>query len=372
MKIDKKVYINNFHSISCAGNTSEELFESICEKRDCISIDSTYVKDRDVAIGKIKNNKSFKTLLYDGCKKVLEESNLDDYSNTLLIVGSSVGGMISTEKSFFKDKNYKNIDYKQHSIDSIAYNLKKEFTFYDDISFSTACTSSANALGYAKEVLAKGIYKNVLVVGVDSLCSTTVCGFAALSVLSSKPCTPFEKNREGMNVSEALAVILLQNDKNKNSVELCGVGYSSDSHHMTQPHPDGLGAKNAIENALDDANISFKEVSYINAHGTGTMANDNSEAKAIASLFPNKPYVSSTKSITGHTLGAAGAVEAIICTMCIQKQIIPPSKNIENPFLEDILFTNEMTFQEVNYIVSNSFAFGGNNTSLVFGKCNEN
>ncbi len=372
MKINKKVYINNFHSISCAGNTSEELFESICEKKDCISIDSTYVKGRDVAIGKIKSSKNFKTLLFNACKKVLNESNLDDYSNTLLIVGSSVGGMLTTENTYFKDKNYKNIDYNQHTINSIAYNLKKEFTFYDDISFSTACTSSANALGYAKEVLSKGIYKNVLVVGADSLCSTTVCGFSALSVLSSNPCTPFEKDREGMNVSEAIAVILLQNDKNINSVELCGVGYSSDSHHMTQPHPDGLGAKNAIQNALDDAKISFKEISYINAHGTGTIANDNSEANAIASLFPNKPYLSSTKSITGHTLGAAGAIEAIISIMCIQKEIIPPSKNLKDPQRDDVLFTNEAISQKVDYIVSNSFAFGGNNTSLVFGKCNEN
>ncbi len=307
-----------------------------------------------------------------GVKKVLDESSLDDYSDTLLVIGSSVGGMAETENIFFKDKSYENIDYKEHTIDSIAYNLKKEFTFYDDVSFSTACTSSANALGYAKEVLSKGIYKNVLVVGADSLSSTTVCGFAALSVLSSKPCTPFDKNREGMNVSEAIAILLLQDEKTENSVELCGVGYSSDSHHMTQPHPDGLGARNAIENALNDANITFDKVDYINAHGTGTIANDNSEANAIASLFTNKPYISSTKSFTGHTLGAAGAIEAIISVMCLQKQIIVPCKDLENPNRDDILFTNKPLSCDLNYVVSNSFAFGGNNTSLVFGKCNEN
>ncbi len=372
MKINKKAYINNFHAISSAGNSAEELFESICEKKDCISIDSTYVKDRNVAIGKIKNDKSFKELLIEGCKKVLDESSLSDYSNTLLIVGSSVGGMSITESVYFQDKSYENIDYKEHTIDSIAYNLKKEFTFYDDVSFSTACTSSANALGYAKEVLSKGIYKNVLVVGADSLCSTTVCGFAALSVLSSKPCTPFDKNREGMNVSEAIAILLLQDEKTENSVELCGVGYSSDSHHMTQPHPDGLGARNAIENALSDASIAFEKVDYINAHGTGTIANDNSEANAVASLFTNQPYLGSTKSFTGHTLGAAGAIEAIISVMCLQKQIVVPCKDLENPNRDDISFTNEALPCDLNYVVSNSFAFGGNNTSLVFGKCNEN
>ncbi len=371
MKINKKVYINSFDTVSCAGNDTQELFESICEKRDCITIDKTYVKDRSLAIGKIDSEKEFSTLLIQTCKKVLEESNLESFKNTLLIVGSSVGGMQVTEKIFFKDKNYKNINYKEHAIDAIAYTLKKVFTFCDDISFSTACTSSANALGYAKEIVEKGIYENVLVVGADSLSHTTVCGFAALGVLSSKPCTPFEENREGMNVAEAVAVILLQDQKNSQSIELCGVGYSSDAHHMTQPHPEGLGAKKAMKNALDNANITYEKIDYINAHGTGTVANDNSEAFAIATLFPNKPYMSSTKAYTGHTLGAAGAIEAIICSMAIKKQTIPPFKDLKNPQRDDILYAKQKIKTKIDYVLSNSFAFGGNNTSLIFRTCNE-
>ena len=372
MKISKKAYINNFSTISCAGTTAIELFDSICQKKDTISIDKYYVKDREVAIGKIKSDISFNDNLKKCCEDVLLNSTLNDFKDTLLIVGSSVGGMTQTEDVFFEDKNYKRINPKNHPIDAIAYYLKQNFSFLDDVSFSTACTSSANALGYAKEVISKNIYKNVLVVGVDSLSYTTVCGFSALSVLSSKPCTPFDKNREGMNVSEAIAILLLQDEKTENSVELCGVGYSSDSHHMTQPHPDGLGARNAIENALDDAHITFEKVDYINAHGTGTIANDNSEANAVASLFTNQPYLGSTKSFTGHTLGAAGAIEAIISVMCLQKQIVVPCKDLENPNRDDISFTNEALPCDLNYVVSNSFAFGGNNTSLVFGKCNEN
>lgn len=373
MKINNKVYINNFEAVSCAGNSVQELFEAICLKKDCISIDDTYIKDKEVAIGKINSNSDFKAILVESCKKVLIQSSLSDFSNTLLIVGSSVGGMKTTEDKFFRDKNYTNINYKEHPIDYIAYELKKEFKFYDDISFSTACTSSANALGYAKEVISKGIYKNVLVVGADSLCHTTVCGFSALSVLSSRPCTPFESNREGMNVAEAVAVLLLQDKKTQNnSIELCGVGYSSDAHHMTQPHPDGDGAKKAMQNALNDAGVSHEDISYINTHGTGTIANDNSEANAIASLFTNKPYISSSKSFTGHTLGAAGAIEAIISVQVLQKQIIIPCKDLNNPQRDDILYTNEPINKEINYVLSNSFAFGGNNTSLIFGKCNEN
>lgn len=368
MKTNNKVFINNFSSVSCAGNNNEELFDAICNKKDTISIDASYVKEREVAIGKIKSSKAFNNLLFEKVEEILDDSNLENFENTLLVVGSSVGGMNETEEIFFKDRSYKNIDPKRHPIDAIAYILKEKYSFYDDISFSTACTSSANALGYAKEAMSKGIYQNVLVIGIDSISYTTVCGFSALSVLSSKPCTPFDKNREGMNVSEGIAILLLQDEKNENSIELCGVGYSSDAHHMTQPHPDGSGARKAMENALDDANIKPSEVSYINAHGTGTMANDSSELNAVDSLFGEyKPKISSTKSITGHTLGAAGALEAIISCMALQKQIVPINKGLVEFEKEGINYALTPDSMEISYVVSNSFAFGGNNTSLVFG-----
>ncbi|AXH11262.1 beta-ketoacyl-[acyl-carrier-protein] synthase family protein [Halarcobacter bivalviorum] len=374
MTTNKKAFINNYEAVSCAGLNAEQLFASICEKKDCITIDNTYVQDREVAIGKIKSDKTFNELLLETVLKVLKSSTLNNFENTLLIVGSSVGGMNETERVFFKDSSYENIDYRKHPIDAIAYLLKKEFSFYDDISFSTACTSSANALGYAKEVISKGIYKNVLVVGVDALSYTTVCGFSALSVLSSKPCTPFEKNREGMNVAEAIAVLLIQDEKvASSSVEICGVGYSSDAHHMTQPHPEGHGAAKAMQNAINDAKIEKEKILYINAHGTGTMANDSSELNAISLLFDtSKPYVSSTKAFTGHTLGAAGAIEAIISTMALQKQIIPPSKDIKAVEREDVLFSNEALNKEFSYVLSNSFAFGGNNTSILLGLDDDN
>ncbi|WP_428026900.1 beta-ketoacyl-[acyl-carrier-protein] synthase family protein [Arcobacter sp.] len=368
MKINNKVYINYFDSISCAGNDSEELFQSICNKKNTITLDSTFIENRTVAIGKIQNSKSLNELLLERCNKLLTVNKLNDFSNTLLVIGSSVGGMNETEKLFFQNKNYKQINPKKHPVDAISYFLKQRYKFYDDISFSTACTSSANALGYAKEVITKGIYENVLVIGIDSLSYTTVCGFSALSVLSSKPCTPFDKNREGMNVAEGFGILLLQNKKLEKSIELCGVGYSSDAHHMTQPHPEGLGAKKAMENALLDGKLNINDISYINAHGTGTSANDFSELNAIKSLFTdNKPKVSSTKSITGHTLGAAGAIEAIISCMVLQKQIIIPNKDLKNIEIEDINYCFEATPSKVKYVLSNSFAFGGNNTSLIFG-----
>ncbi len=373
--IDKnRVFINYFDTISCAGDSPKELFASICEKKESISLNTNYVKDSIVAIGEIKKEFSLNDILLQRLKELLKNLDLKDFSKTLLVIGSSVGGMALSEDIYFRDKNYKNIDYKKHPIDSIAYLLKQHFDFYDDISFSTACTSSANALGYAKEVLEKGIYKNVLVVGIDELSYTTVCGFNSLGVLSSKPCTPFDKNRDGMNVAEGFGVLFLSTQKTKDSIELAGVGYSSDAHHMTQPHPQGLGAIKAMSSALENAKLTVEDIDYINAHGTGTQANDFSELIAIKELFKNSkntPKVSSTKSTTGHTLGAAGAIEAIICCEVLKNQTIPPNKNLTDIEIDGIDYSFETKKQLLRYALSNSFAFGGNNTSLIFGVCHE-
>jgi 3-oxoacyl-[acyl-carrier-protein] synthase-1 len=366
--INKKAYITTSALSCCAGNNENELFSNICEGTSGIKTDSKYFNNTPAAIGKIQSNLEFFDHLLNKCEEVLLKSNLNDFKNTLLVVGSSVGGINITENIYFKENNYKNIDPNYHNINTIQNILEKKFTFQDGISFSTACTSSANALGYAYEVIEKGIYENVLVIGVDALSQTTVGGFLSLGVLSSMPCKPFDTNRDGMNVSEAIACLLVQSQATDNCVELCGVGYSSDAYHMTHPHPDGLGAISAMENALSCANISKEEIQYINAHGTGTQANDSAEAKAIESLYGNIPYVSSTKSITGHTLGAAGALEAIISKLVLDHQQIPTNTFLEIIENKNINLTTKNIEQNVNYVMSNSFAFGGNNCSLIFGK----
>jgi len=365
-----KVFITSTSSICCAGENNTELFNNIINSKSGISRETDFFYNSKPAIGKIKSDKTFYENLNIQCQNILNDSELENFHDTLLIVGSSVGGMKYTEDSFFKTSNYKEIDSTQHGIDTTKNILNKNFNFYDDISFSTACTSSANAIGYAYEVLQKGIYKNALVVGIDSLCQTTVGGFLSLGVLSSNPCKPFDVNRDGMNVSEAIACLLLETTQKENSTEVCGVGYSSDAFHMTQPHPDG--SQTCMQNALNCANIKYEQIDYINAHGTGTIANDTSEAQSIAKVFKNKPKVSSTKSITGHTLGAAGAIEAIIADMVIQNQTIPTNTFLDDAQNKDINFSNETQNSKVNYILSNSFAFGGNNCSLIFGKVEQN
>ena len=362
-----KSYINFYESLSCAGNT-KELMDAIYNKKSAITIDNTYILNTSVAIGKIKNYFFFKNLT-NVISTLLKKSNLEDFKNTLLLVGSSVGGMAESEQQYFKDKNYKNIDPSQHSINAIAEYLKKDFSFLDVRSFSTACTSSANALLVAKRLISVGAYKNILVLGADALCYTTVCGFHALSVLSSKHCTPFNEQREGMNVAEAIGALLIQNHQIKDSIELVGVGASSDAYHMTNPDPEAKGAIASMQNALNDAGLNTKDIDYINAHGTGTMANDKVEALAIEKLFDNVD-VSSTKAIIGHTLGAAAAMEAIISCEVIKSQKIPPQTALiqqENP---NISIPTKCLNKKIHYTVSNSFAFGGNNVTLIFGKVN--
>jgi 3-oxoacyl-[acyl-carrier-protein] synthase-1 len=194
-----------------------------------------------------------------------------------------------------------------------------------------------------------------------------VGGFASLGVLSDSTCKPFDAQRNGMNVAEASACLLLQDKQIDKSVEMFGVGYSCDAHHMTQPSPQGLGAITAMGNALTCRGVKKEEIDYINAHGTGTIANDSSELTAIKALFGAKPHVSSTKSITGHTLGAAGALEAIISVMVLQKQIVPANFNLKDPEMKGINYAFKTEKKPIKYVLSNSFAFGGNNTSLLFG-----
>jgi 3-oxoacyl-[acyl-carrier-protein] synthase-1 len=360
----KKSYINAYASESSAGDTAA-LMEAIYNKQSAITIDRSYMPQNPVGLGMMEYDDFF-VLLNGVVKRVLESSNLKNFSNTLLIVGSSVGGMAESESHYFRDKNYKNIDPSRHAINVIADSLKKEFAFCDARSISTACTSSANALMLAKRLIGVGAYENILVVGADALCYTTVCGFHALSVLSSKECTPFNEAREGMNVAEGIAALLVQATPQEGGVELKGAGASSDAYHMTNPDPEAKGAMASMQKALDDAAITADMIDYINAHGTGTEANDRVEALGVATLF-GKTYMSSTKAITGHTLGAAGALEAIIGCEVIKRGLIPPQTALKKAENEDILLPLEAVKSDVKYVMSNSFAFGGNNTSIVLG-----
>jgi 3-oxoacyl-[acyl-carrier-protein] synthase-1 len=363
--MDKKVFITHTEVSSSAGVDLENLWENILNQKSGIHLHEGFLPDRKAAIGIFFEKLAFERLLLNCIKKVLDKSEKEP-ENVALFIGSSVGGMQNTEKKLKSGCSYNDIDPNFHTIGTIKNLILPHYKFKKIYAFSTACTSSANALGFAYECIKKGVYSDILVVGADAISLTTVNGFDSLGVLSPTSCKPFCAKSLGMNVGEGIGVLLVSDTKTKDCVEFLGAGYSSDAYHMAHPKPDGGGAKAAIENAMNLAKIS--KLDYINAHGTGTKANDNSEAAAISSLFGSSLYISSTKNITGHTLGAAGAIEAAITCKAILEDIIPPNCAIEESLGYDCKIAQTPIRKEIMYAMSNSLAFGGNNVSLVFGK----
>ena len=237
-------------------------------------------------------------------------------------------------------------------------------------SISTACSSSAKVFASASRWMAASLCDAVVIGGVDSLCFMTLYGFASLGLLSQSPCRPCDVNRNGLSIGEAAGFMLLdRRGEGDGTLQLLGYGESSDAHHMSTPHPDGLGAALAMERALDRADMKPIDIDYINLHGTGTPANDLAEDRAIWQTFGGRTPCSSTKGRTGHTLGAAGITEAILAALCLQHDFIPGTVHSEHldPQLHSCVMLRS-EYRPLQTVISNSFGFGGNNCSLVFGK----
>jgi len=235
---------------------------------------------------------------------------------------------------------------------------------------SSACSSTAKVFGKAARMIAAGICDAAVVGGADSLCLTTLYGFHSLGLTSSNPCRPWDVDRDGISVGEGAGFALLQRAERSRAGDmlLLGVGESSDAYHMSSPHPEGLGARLAMQRALDSAGLAPKDIDYINMHGTATKSNDASEDKAVFELFGSDTPCSSTKGATGHLLGAAGVTEAIIAMLAMRDGVLPGGINTRNvdPALRSGYLLESME-APARRVLSNSFGFGGSNCSLVFG-----
>ena len=232
---------------------------------------------------------------------------------------------------------------------------------------STACSSSAKVFASAYRSIEAGFCDAAIVGGVDSLCLTTLYGFNSLQLLSEDICQPWDKERKGINIGEAAGFMLLEKSGDKSGVHLTGYGESSDAYHISSPHPEGAGGKMAMECALSAAGIHASDIDYVNLHGTATPSNDSSESRGLHSVFGSEIICSSTKGMTGHTLGAAGINEAIICTLALENSIIPANVNLKN--IDDQLPIQVVTKsmkKTLTHVMSNSFGFGGSNCSLIF------
>jgi len=237
---------------------------------------------------------------------------------------------------------------------------------------ANACASGTNAIGHAFECVRSGRYQRVLTGGYDALSELVFTGFDSLQASTPEKCRPFDRHRAGMVLGEGAAILALENLELARKrgapilAEIVGYGISTDNFHITQPDPSGVGPRQAMERALQSAQISADEVDYINAHGTATIFNDAAEGKAISQLFNGVP-VSSTKSMMGHSLGAAGAVEAVISLLALRHQFLPPNINFEalDDSLDLNVVANESRSAVVRTALSNSFGFGGTNASIL-------
>jgi 3-oxoacyl-[acyl-carrier-protein] synthase-1 len=238
-------------------------------------------------------------------------------------------------------------------------------------SLSTACTSGARSILDGAALIAAGIADAVVVGGADTLCRLTVHGFASLELLSAGPCRPCSAERDGISIGEAGAFLLLERAEpaDAGQLGLLGGGASSDGHHMSSPHPDGVGAIGAMRAALESAGLEPEAIGYINMHGTGTRANDAMEDRAIAQVFGDRVPASSTKGWSGHTLGASGALEAAIAAICVEAGLVPGCLGVAapDPAFESRIATANAAAR-IDRVLSNSFGFGGSNCSLVIGR----
>ena len=387
-----KIYLSKPGVISSAGANLEELLASL------VSGDQSGIKQYKTFSGE-----TFFAARIDGSKlkpssgrldmKIIriEEAALNQISENIekakskygadriaVCVGSCDNGTelsLAGHKKYFENGAFPE-DYtiEMQGADYVSSFIAEKYGLKGPVcTFSTACSSSAGALIKAAELIKSGFCDAAVAGGIDIASDTTLVGFASLEAVSDKITNPFSKNRSGITLGDGAAFFVLSKEPLDESVpEICLLGYgeSCDAHHMTSPDPSGAGAKKAIEKALSNAKIKPEEVDYINLHGTGTKFNDSMEAKAVDAVFGAcKVPCSTTKPVTGHTLGAAGALELAICFAAITNNVLPPQiwDGIFDEEIPKLNFTNK----NINYLhqtkicLSNSFAFGGANTCLV-------
>ena len=301
-----------------------------------------------------------------------------------VFLGTSTSGILATELAY-RQRDPETVALPEgycyegsHNCYSVADYVQRVLDLAGPaIVVSTACSSSAKVFGAAARMIQAGLCDAAIVGGVDSLCLTTLYGFNSLGLVSSRPCRPFDAERDGISIGEAAGFVLLEKTSAlvnstlaaPGAVMLLGVGESSDAYHMSSPHPEGAGARLAIQAALHAAGLTPDDIDYINLHGTGTKANDTAEDKAVFNTFGGNTPCSSTKGATGHLLGAAGVTEAIISALCIQHGFMPGGLNtghIDPTLKSAYLLKNKQ--QTLNFVLSNSLGFGGSNCSLVLGR----
>jgi 3-oxoacyl-[acyl-carrier-protein] synthase-1 len=390
-----KYYLNDLGMLSAIGNNRTEILQRLLVgDRSGLELSEEF-SSRPMYIGKVlavlpdidrkygvyhcKNNQLLLAALEQVQVTVDQMISRFGVDRIGVVIGTSTSGVRNTElaiKSVAKHNiKPEQFHYKQQQLaggaDFLANYLGLKGPAY---AISTACSSSGKAFASARRLLSLGLCDAVIVGGADSLCQFTAHGFDALESVSSGLCKPFGMHRDGINLSEAVALFVMSNQEGP--VELQGIGATSDAYHFSAPDPEGHSVICAMELALNQANISACNVDYINLHGTATRLNDAMESQAVHHVFGNNVAVSSTKGMTGHALGAAAALELGICWMLLTQDdsegMLISNRNDDelDDTLADLNFikTAQKLGRRINYCQSNSFAFGGNNISLLVAR----
>jgi len=391
------VFVTGVGIISAIGDTAQKNREALINKQCGISaltlFDTKYAGLRPC--GEIKTTtEHLKNILHAHEKGVTRSSLLALHAfkeaiadaslaaaklsspHTALIGGTTVGGMCLTDELYRDANKTDNGSEYVTAYDNASVNLyiQSRYGIGGVINtINTACSSSSNAIMYGARLLKNGLAKTVIAGGTDSLAKFTINGFNALHILSPEKCTPFDRDRKGLNLGEAAAFVVLEREEDitgkKVYAELTGYGNSNDAFHPSSLSEQGDGPFCSMQQALKQSGLEPPDISFINAHGTGTENNDAVESQALIRLFTTPPPFASSKGNTGHTLGAAGAIEAIFSILSIFHQEIYPGLRF-NHAIEEIGLIPETNYRRtpLQHVMSNSFAFGGNCSSLIFSK----
>jgi 3-oxoacyl-[acyl-carrier-protein] synthase-1 len=394
----KPMHVKTFTATSCIGTGVAAVLQSLLEQRSGLASCEFETVDIDTHIGEVagvddvrlprnlhkyecRNNRlADLALQQDGFfDSVQQAAERWGRRRVGVFLGTSTAGILQTELAYReRDPSSgalpQNFEYgSTHNSFSVADYVRKRCRLEGPaVAVSCACASSAKAFGSARRMIEAGLIDAAVVGGVDSLCLTTLYGFHSLQLTSSTPCRPFDVARDGISIGEAAAFALLERvpqNLDGDSVLLLGIGESSDAYHISAPHPEGLGARRAMQAALAAAELEPAEIDYINLHGTGTPSNDRAESQAVTSVFGPTTPCSSTKGATGHTLGAAGALEAVISALALKNDVMPGGVHTTtiDPTLT-ALYIKDNRRAPVARVLSNSFGFGGTNCSLIFGR----
>jgi 3-oxoacyl-[acyl-carrier-protein] synthase I len=387
--------ISSYSIVNCLGAGSQAVLDALFEKRSGLApcdfetvevethvgrvagLEGTPVRD-DLGRYDCRNNRLAQIgLELDGfAAAVMAARERYGAARIGVFVGTSTSGILETELAYRRRDPGTGVlppDYRYHETHN-TYSLADFVRRYLGLGgpafvISSACSSTAKVFGNAARMIAVGLCDAAVVGGVDSLCLTTLHGFHSLELTSSGPCRPFDTARDGISIGEGAGFALLEKaDSARGAALLLGIGESSDAHHMSTPHPEGLGAKLAMERALRSAGASPADIDYVNLHGTGTRTNDAAEDCAVWQMFNGTTPCSSTKGATGHLLGAAGITEAIISILAIGNDLMPGSahtREIDPALRSNYLLNNREA--RVRRVMSNSFGFGGSNCSVVLG-----